>query len=966
MRHSNHIGKENRLLRYLASDFGVKKKPQTRQVVSSDPYTIEAPDGSTQTIQRSTTQTTAQASEAYQQQRRASTLLTAQQQDAAKVAASIADGSKTLLPGEKPYTGATSNPVGTQGTALPQFASLEDAQKAQQSYYEQNGASDPAIEAAITRMQNPDTNYGTTGLPGTGSTTDYKAMANQGLTSPYAKPTDPRNPTGYIPKGATVDANAEARAARLGIKPAADVAKEIRDKYARAGQGPTTAEQNAEIASAIAIENEKAKALQFSQGQNSQVKGDQRNSMGTTETPSPTSTMVEGLKNLVASNPDLAGYLPIIEDLAAQDLSAGAKTIYDQGVSDLAGEDLNQDGVTDGVATAASESKKLLKDAFDQDSAYNAENRDIAVEAAKIAKDMAQLEKNKFELSQLRNENVLREQNIDAEIKNRRVAAQFGINHDTNGLKWMADDIRKGNEALAYLEQSGDVQSSMYALQIGRQYNLDIKSALSTHSQNQSILRTNYAKELETIDNTVSLDAKERRKERTELDKWYWGEKSKADLQTHNDMKDITMKLLDYETERKKAEMDGLITDGDALDFSTKVETAVNGLQEVKNFKETTFFYNGMKAAANIYAADPSTKGAFDTALVKMYEKMLDPNSVVRQEEFESQLRSQGIVRGQLQKAVDAFSGGQGLDASMQAAMLNMAGGLYESAKQTTLGAIQPKLAQVGRFNKQNGADVSLDEILTPDVIEALDIPVDEYEALDAEFGIKSADAPVDYQDHGLDMTSWVTSIGTGEIMPGSPYHEGLDQYAIDIDGKIGDPVLPFVGGTVTSISKNRKGGYGISVVVTDAEGNEHLYGHLNAANVKQGQQVRPGQPIGEMGNTGNVIPGKGGDGSHLHYRISKGGVAVQPGIPTNVASTANPKEVGGAPQASPKPVAAGPRKPVRYQPTSDPSLMSKPDDDPNSIPNTVKYHAKGVGGVAKRLWTDLTDGGNIAFPKKP
>ena len=89
----------------------------------------------------------------------------------------------------------------------------------------------------------------------------------------------------------------------------------------------------------------------------------------------------------------------------------------------------------------------------------------------------------------------------------------------------------------------------------------------------------------------------------------------------------------------------------------------------------------------------------------------------------------------------------------------------------------------------------------------------------------------------------------------------------IDIDGVIGDNITSFTNGVVTSV-KESPTGYGKNVIVTDENGNQHYYNHLDSFNVQQGQQIVRGDNIGTMGNTGSVVPGPQGDGSHLDYRV--------------------------------------------------------------------------------------------------
>ncbi len=56
--------------------------------------------------------------------------------------------------------------------------------------------------------------------------------------------------------------------------------------------------------------------------------------------------------------------------------------------------------------------------------------------------------------------------------------------------------------------------------------------------------------------------------------------------------------------------------------------------------------------------------------------------------------------------------------------------------------------------------------------------------------------------------------------------------------------------------------GYGKMILIEHTGGFASLYSHLNAIHVREGQRIRQGQQIGEVGETGNAR------GAHLHLEI--------------------------------------------------------------------------------------------------
>ena len=91
----------------------------------------------------------------------------------------------------------------------------------------------------------------------------------------------------------------------------------------------------------------------------------------------------------------------------------------------------------------------------------------------------------------------------------------------------------------------------------------------------------------------------------------------------------------------------------------------------------------------------------------------------------------------------------------------------------------------------------------------------------------------------------------------------------IDIDGKIGDPVLAAAAGRVTYIGTGIPG-LGKLVVIKHENGFITVYAHNKDIMVKEAQEVTRGQKIAELGNTDADRP-------KLHFQIRKGSAAVDP-----------------------------------------------------------------------------------------
>lgn len=88
----------------------------------------------------------------------------------------------------------------------------------------------------------------------------------------------------------------------------------------------------------------------------------------------------------------------------------------------------------------------------------------------------------------------------------------------------------------------------------------------------------------------------------------------------------------------------------------------------------------------------------------------------------------------------------------------------------------------------------------------------------------------------------------------------------IDIAAPIGTPIYAASDGRVVGVADQdlycRKGAYGKFVAITHYNGLTTLYAHLSLWTVSEGQEVKKGDVIGYMGNTGMST------GPHLHFTV--------------------------------------------------------------------------------------------------
>jgi murein DD-endopeptidase MepM/ murein hydrolase activator NlpD len=88
----------------------------------------------------------------------------------------------------------------------------------------------------------------------------------------------------------------------------------------------------------------------------------------------------------------------------------------------------------------------------------------------------------------------------------------------------------------------------------------------------------------------------------------------------------------------------------------------------------------------------------------------------------------------------------------------------------------------------------------------------------------------------------------------------GTFHWGIDLANAIGTPIVAAADGVV--VESGPASGFGLWVRIRHVDGMTTVYGHINRSLVVQGQRVRAGQEIAEMGNRGNST------GPHLHFEV--------------------------------------------------------------------------------------------------
>lgn len=108
-----------------------------------------------------------------------------------------------------------------------------------------------------------------------------------------------------------------------------------------------------------------------------------------------------------------------------------------------------------------------------------------------------------------------------------------------------------------------------------------------------------------------------------------------------------------------------------------------------------------------------------------------------------------------------------------------------------------------------------------------------------------------------------------GYISSGYGPRWGKFHYGLDIAANTGTPIVAVTSGRITDAGWRQ--GYGYMVRIDHQNGWVSVYGHCSKLYVKAGQQVRCGQQIAAVGQTGNAT------GPHLHLEMISSGKHQNP-----------------------------------------------------------------------------------------
>ena len=285
--------------------------------------------------------------------------------------------------------------------------------------------------------------------------------------------------------------------------------------------------------------------------------------------------------------------------------------------------------------------------------------------------------------------------------------------------------------------------------------------------------------------------------------------------------------------------------------------------------------YEESQRAGNLIGADQ--------ALIQMFNKMLDPTSVVREAEYARTPENAPAFNRIIGKWQQIKNGGAGLSNGDREAIKRMSDEFMRKYDARFQDVSQRYYLQMDAYNRTAPMEYQLSPGMLGlpssthsgqrSILDQL-APAGLFPALGgAGGGMETVgDALLSFGQVTQDFDTVAKSKAEGGLYEESTVRAWGGKHAgIDLKMPTGTSLPSFVDGTVESFGSEP--GWGKTLVIRDSNGALHRLSHLSGfpPDLKKGQPVARGQVVGFSGNSGNST------GPHLDYRIKVNGKYVDP-----------------------------------------------------------------------------------------
>lgn len=370
-------------------------------------------------------------------------------------------------------------------------------------------------------------------------------------------------------------------------------------------------------------------------------------------------------------------------------------------------------GATVGQANKTYDDTKSLIDRFTQ---VHREENDKYTELLKTEKDSQQkflAEQNQRDQDQLswqqdietqKLERAKTKQLLQANIQNALGGGSFsGAANEQIASTEREWDTAISNLAKEFSFKKTDV-SAMYTqkyIDVSNQFKLDIFNAskeLSSKIESYSIQAFNS---LQARDAAITQAGNDKRKALDEAAKTY-----SSSLKEH--IKDIQSIL----SEERNSALNSAIKTGDTIEFIDGLTSDINGNKFISDARAVDTRFRAIQSQMDQIkqleaSGDTAAKNFADQQLINLFNKMVDPSSVVRESEFARSAQGLSLVQ-QIEAGVRRITEGGVLEPKAREELFNAAQTLQREYNSQLQRDLQPYIARINLFNSQDGVQTKV------------------------------------------------------------------------------------------------------------------------------------------------------------------------------------------------------------------------------------------------------------------
>lgn len=600
-------------------------------------------------------------------------------------------------------------------------------------------------------------------------------------------------------------------------------------------------------------------------------------------------------------------------------------------------------------------------------------NKDHQIEVAEYNKEALEIDKKILEHDAAVAEQKQAQANIENEKKLRRQLNKLGLNTDVQGLSFLNSEIQKGVDALENMKTANNLVSLKANLAISKGYSLEVKGILNDYEGKYLEITSKTTEALNSVRSSISKDKSERDKEMRSIMQKALDQKNENDKEARDMLFRATTSMIESRDKLAAQEKADIRADK-RLEYQEKMANArLNASEDRADARAERQIVQDERADAKMVYADfkiaedqpevknyvvlrdatSKAKKSFENAINKggkidlgvakemitvLYEKGLDPTSVVREGEYLRASLGQSWYDNAMLFAESVAGGDRtGITQESAQAFLTALEASSETQRASALSRMSQPLTRLMLFNQDSKhinidprAAATIQELIRPEDLAAFatdDAASYDYNYSSYNTSMKNSTYTEDSKvidplidsmpESGMTMDqiygSWdglqllsspesvavqsasgtvgeilssmapvtqnfSTPISSANYKPSTVTAWGGQHKGLDIAFAAGSFVPSMTEGVLESVEYS-KDGWGLTAVVRAPDGAEIRYSHLASIDpmLKVGSQLVRGREIAQVGNTGNVFSTSGGDGTHLDFRIKKNGQYIDP-----------------------------------------------------------------------------------------